>query len=173
MSFLAGVGILAQGLSLFSGIAGDKLEASLLAAQAKERADVDRFNATVAEQQAKHALEGSQADAGDFRRAQEARLAASRAVQAGSGFTLEGSPLLVNETALAEIEFGVQRIISGGRNEAAASRQQGTLLTRSAAAEDRNAKLAKQAGAIKALGTAARGFTNIASTLSTGNVKFE
>lgn len=172
MSFLAGVGIAMQGLSLITDLTGGRLETAANVAKAKEQADTDRFNAAVAEQQARGELEGSQADAADFRRAQSARLAASRASQAASGFVLEGSPLIADQAAVAEIEFGAQRIVSEGRKSAERLRQEGTLLTRSATVEDQNAKLEKSAGLIKSLGTAARGITSIGSTLSTSGVKF-
>lgn len=166
MSFLAGISIAMQGASLITSMLGNRLETASNIAAANERADSDIFNAKVAEGQAQSELEGSQGDAADFRRAQSARLAASRAVGAASGFTLEGSPLLVDASAVSDIEFGVSRIIHEGQTRAAALRQEGTLLTRSAAVEKQNAQREKSAGVIKQFGTLTSGIAGIAASAS-------
>ncbi|MDP2618649.1 MAG: hypothetical protein Q8P46_00490 [Hyphomicrobiales bacterium] len=172
MSFLPALTLVAQGISLVSGIAGTQLEAETSARQDEEKAAVDLFNAKVAEQEAVAEMETAEGDAVDFRRAQSARVAASRAVMAGSGFTLEGSPILVDQAALAEIELGVQRVLHTGRSKAATLRQEGTLLTRRAKTSRINAGLTRKAGTIASIGQAAKGFAGFGDTLSTLGVQF-
>lgn len=152
-------------LGIFANVAGTKLTAENDAMNAEERARTDRFNAIVAEQEAKSEMEGTRADASDFRRAQSARLAASRARQAGSGFALAGSPMLINEASLAEVEFGVSRIIHAGLLKENRLKTQALLLNRSASVEDRNAKFSRQAGTIGAIGGIASG---VASAIKFG-----
>lgn len=159
-------------LSIGTGVAGALAEGRAEAFNAEERARVDRFNALVAEQEAKSEMDATRADASDFRKAQSARVAASRARQAASGFALEGSPLLVDEATLSEIEFGVSRIVHAGQVKSTRLKTQASLLRRSAETEDINAKLAKRAGVINAFGTAARGVAGFYQSAATTGVSF-
>lgn len=149
------VGLAGSGLQGYSTMASARVDAANL----RERAAADRYDAAVAEDMARSEMEGAQADASDFRREQSARVAASRAVAAGSGFTMEGSPMMIDEAGLAEIEFGVQRIVHAGEVRAHRLRQKGELLERRAGVEDRNAGYALQAGRIGVLTDAANSFS--------------
>jgi hypothetical protein len=172
MSFLPQLTLVAQGISLVSGIAGTAMSAGTEAGQFEEKAAVDLFNAKVAEQEARSEMETAEGDAIDFRRAQSARVAASRAVAAGSGFTLEGSPIMVDQAALAEIELGVQRVLHTGRSKAAALRTESTLLKRRAQTSRTSAGLTRQAGFISSIGQIGKGIAGFGSTLSTLGVQF-
>lgn len=158
MSFLTGSAVgafqaLSLGLDVFSSIReGQVNKANLL-----EQAAADRFDAEVAEQLAVSEMEGAAADAVDFRRAQSARAAASRAAAAGSGFTMEGSPMMVDAATLSEIEFGVSRIIGQAQVRAHRLRQEGTLLRRKADVGVGNARRALTAGVIGAVSSTVRG----------------
>lgn len=126
------------------------INAENTARAAEARAAADTFNATVAEQLAVSESERAGAEAGDFRRAQNARVASSHARQAASGLALEGSPLLVNETMFQEIEFGAQRIAYGGQLASSRARNQASLLNFSSKIETDNARRAREAGKITA-----------------------
>lgn len=117
------------------------------AARASEaRAEADEFNATVAQQLAGSEIERAGAEAGDFRKAQNARRASARAVQAASGIALEGSPMMVDEAVFSEIELGAQRIVHGGNVAATRLENQARLLRRSGAFERETAKNLRDAG---------------------------
>lgn len=105
-----------------------------------------RFNAEVARQEAKSTMEGAAADAVDFRRQQMARVSASKAIAGGSGFLMEGSPLMVTNAAVTQIEFGTDRIIGTGLTRSARLRTQGKLLDHEAAIDKINAKNARISG---------------------------
>src|SRR3990167_6639620 len=136
--------LLSSMLEIGTSVAGAKLEGEVNAYNYEEKAKVDRFNALVAEQEAKSEMDATRADVSDFRKAQSARVAASRARQAASGFALEGSPLLVEKATLSEIEFGVSRLIHAGQVKATRLKTQASLLRRSAEVSDVNAKSARR-----------------------------
>lgn len=162
MSFmLESAPVIFHGLSVGAGVAGNIFSSRVESANALNRAAVDRFNALVAEQQAKAELDSARADASDFRKAHSARVASFRARQAGSGFAYEGSPMVVDEAAMTEIEFGVSRIMHRGQVREHRLQQEASLLRHSAKVEEANAKAARRAGIISAIGGALRG---IAST---------
>lgn len=168
----------AQGLQVtdlmggISSAAANIMQGNADVANAQEKAATDRFNAQVALQTADSQMQGAAADVVDFRRQQMARVAASRAAAAGSGFLLEGSPLLVDKSAVTEIEFGANRIIAGARVNAARLRQQSLLLNRDATVETTNAKYARTASFIGAASGFVGGITNMAkdraATIATG-----
>lgn len=164
--------MLSSMLSIGSSVAGALTEGRTEAFNAEERARVDRFNALVAEQEAKSEMDATRADASDFRKAQSARMAASRAREAASGFALEGSPLLVDEATLSEIEFGVSRIMHAGQVKSTRLKTQASLLRRSAETEKINAKLAKRAGIIGAIGAGARGAVGYYQSLASQGAAF-
>src|SRR3990167_8504990 len=164
--------MLSSMLEIGSGVAGAKLEGEVNAYNYEEKAKIDRFNALVAEQEAKSEMDSTRADVSDFRRIQSARVASSRARQAASGFALEGSPLLVDEAALTEIEFGVSRLIHAGQVKATRLKTQSQLLKRSADVSDVNAKSARRAGTLAAFGAAASGTASYYKTLATMGASF-
>lgn len=165
--------MLAQMLSVGTGVAGAVLEGESNAMAAEERARADKFNAVIAEQEAASELESARADSSDFRRAQSARVAASRARASGSGFALEGSPMLIDEAALTEIEFTVSRRMHAGQVKAHRLKQESSLLKRHAKVEGINARLARHAGTISAIGTAASGTANMIQSMATQQAEFK
>lgn len=173
------VQLLGTATNLLSGgmaAAADAADYELQAINAEARAQSDRFNAEVAEQQAKSERQGALADAEDFRRIQSSRMATSRASQAASGFTMEGSPMLVNEATMTEIEFSVGRILRQGEVRATRLEQQAQLDRFSAGVEDQNAGYARQAKTMSVFSNAVSSFgsavSNIKPTLVNGSVSF-
>ena len=84
----------------------------------KAQADAQKFNATLARQQAEREREIAGQQAADFRRRAGRRLATARALRAGSGVTIEGTPLLVQESRAADSELGARRIEASGASAA-------------------------------------------------------
>ena len=75
-----------------------------------------RKQAKVQEQQAAFARKQAKIDAEEFRRRQRRILGQARAARGASGVDLlTGSPLLVDDDTIAEIEFGAARIVTGKR----------------------------------------------------------
>jgi len=191
MAFLT---LAAQGASLATGVMGSIYEGRIAAQQAQvqaentariaeAKAEADEFNAKVAEQLAGVEKDRATAGASDFRRAQMARLASSRAKQAASGFSLEGSPLLVDESIFSEIELGAARLGHAGDVAATRLRNESTLLRRSAVHGRDTAIFAREAGAqsasnitsaslLRAAGAGAKGLSNIGLTLAGQGVTF-
>ena len=147
------------------------------ARSSEARAAADRFNAAVSEQLAESETERAGAEATDFRRAQSARQASSRARLAASGLALEGSPLMVDENIFSEIEFGAARLVHAGQVTATRLRNQATLLRRSAdfdtetaintrEAGRKTAQWAVEGGEIRADAARLAGFGNAANSLT-------
>lgn len=110
------------------------------------------YNAAVSQQQAQREREASEQEAKEFTKKQR-RLLSSASVgrTGGSGVTMSGSPLLVDEDTINEIAFNEAMIRSGG--EARATRQeQQAVLQRSGAEHARTASYYRAGGSI--LGTA-------------------
>ena len=169
-------------LGTVAGIAGAltqevaaKFEGEVAARNAEAEADAYKFNAKVAEQQARNTRDVARAEAGDFRRSGSAALASRRAQAAGSGVaTTMGSPLMVDEAILSEVEFGAARIINQGDIVSTRQLNEATLLKAQAKNARRNALYARQGGRIAAhaarLGvytSIAQGATSIGNTLAT------
>lgn len=165
-------GFLSDGLSGYANSAQYQIDA----ANAEARAEADRFNAEVLQQQATAERTSTKGDIEDFRRQQESRLAASRAAHAGSGFTMEGSPALVNEAVRSEIEFSVSRMAAQGELRARRLEQQSAFDARSAVTESANAKYTRQAGTLSVLtstiGSIDNGLKNLKPTLVDGKAAF-
>lgn len=145
----------ATGAAVFDALLSGEADAKTFDAQA----DAAEFNSKVAGQLARAAKAKGKTDASDFRREQGARLASNKAVQAASGFTLEGSPLLVDRSIFAEIEIGAARLQHAGDvdffkylSEEELQRREATNVRMSAAlsrkAGEINASYARQAGEI-------------------------
>jgi hypothetical protein len=170
------------------------VEAENQARMAEARAEADLFNSKVSDQMAGSETERAGAEANDFRKAQSARIASSRAQRAASGLALEGSPLMVDEAVFTEVEYGAQRLVHAGQVTATRLNNQGRLLRRSSgfdretartvrlAARDtarysqeagelvaRGAKVGADFGAagarIAGIGDAARSFSSMGSSL--------
>ena len=158
---MAALAIGAAAVGALAGAAGSIMQGNAAAANALADAKAHYFNAKVAEQQARNTQEGALADANDYRRLQSSRLAARRAQMGGAGVVAsEGSPLLVDESILSNIEFGATRIINEGDIKSVRLRNEATLKRAQARASRRGATYARQAGYIGAVSTLASGTTN-------------
>jgi hypothetical protein len=145
------------GLSLgLEGFAAGQQNATDVA-NLEERAAIARFNAEVAENEAISIEQQTRAGVSDFKKQQSANVAASRAAQAGEGFTMAGSPMMVDEATLTAIEFSVARQIHGGRVAARQKRDEASLLRRTAKVDDQNARSQKTAGVLGVFGAALKG----------------
>lgn len=140
-------------------------------AAADARAGTNEFNAKVAEQKARSELDVADADAADFRFRQSARLATQRARQGGSGFALEGSPLLIDEADFQQIEFGASRIGAQGRIRSSRLETQASLLSRNADVERANASRLRSAGRTSARNIRTSSFLRAGSQAALGAAK--
>lgn len=154
--------------------AAAKFEGQVAAANAKFEAKAYNFNAKVAEQQAKNTRDVARAEGKDFARAGSAALAGRRAKVAASGVvSSKGSPLMVDEAVLTEIEFGRQRILNKGeiiatrqRSEAALLRAQAKQATQNATLARQGASISAQAAQIGAYSAVAQGAVGIGNTIA-------
>lgn len=76
------------------------------------------FNARMAERQAERERQIAESDANNYRRKQMKQLASARALRATSGVSMEGSPLLVEDTMIEDIEINAETIRRGGQAKA-------------------------------------------------------
>lgn len=146
--------------------AAARLQAQQAVFDARASAQANKFNAIVREQQARNAKDVAKANAEDFRRLQSARLASSRAAQAGSGFQLTGSPLLVDTLTFGEIEHGVSRLRHEGDVEATRLGNEASLLRRQAKLDKVSARYAKAAGRIGVQAAHIQGYSSLLSGVS-------
>ena len=72
------------------------------------------FNARIADQQARQERQSAAAEARDYRRGENRKLASSTAARGASGVTGAGSPLLVDEATVREIALGSSRLKYAG-----------------------------------------------------------
>ena len=106
-----------------------------------------KFQAAVSNQQAARTREISKAEASDFRRDQQRRMARARAVAGASGIDpSSGSALLGSSDFASEVELQARRIRAGGETEAGRLDQHAEL-TRMAG------RSAKRGGLFRAGGT--------------------
>ena len=126
----------------------------------KAQADAQRFNAKLARQQAEREREIAGQQAADFRRKAGRRLASARTLRAGSGTTVEGTPLLVQEASAADAELGARRIEVSGASAAARQESRANLL-------NTKAKNTLRATAFKAGSTLLTGASQIAGAFAT------
>lgn len=124
------------------------LEGEINARNYEASADADEFNAKVAGQLARNAKVVAGAEASDFRRLQGARLSSNRAMQASSGLAMEGSPMLVDRAAFAEIELGSARLEHAGDVDFFRYLTEQALLERSAKNDRASAVLARKSAQI-------------------------
>jgi hypothetical protein len=108
------------------------------------------FNARVALQMARNAIEVADAEARDYRLRGNAAIESQAALQAGSGFMLQGSPMLVQDVLFGEVELGAARLKHAGEVEATRLRNESELLTYSATVSTINAKTAREVAKINA-----------------------
>ena len=93
-------------------------------ATATNQAGTRNAAAEIAMQQAARERQIAAQQAEDFRRRQNAALAADRVRRAGSGIALAGSPLLADDAAIQDIAMGTASIRAGGEAKASRLEQQ-------------------------------------------------
>ena len=113
-----------EGISTF-------LQSRTDARNAEERANADFINADIADQVALSEEAAAASEAEKFTVGASARRKAGLNIHAGSGFLMEGSPMLVDDATVGEIEHSVATIIHAGGCEGNAHSSRG----RSAKAE--------------------------------------
>lgn len=91
---------------------------TLAAARARQQAA--NYNALAFQQQAQQERAIAGENESDFRRDQRQILARQRALQGATGLAAAGTPLLLEEATVAEIERGASRIREGGARRATA-----------------------------------------------------
>lgn len=152
-----------------------KFQGKVEAANAIAEADAYKFNAKVADQVAENTRDVARGQAMDFRRAGSARLASRRAQAAAGGVvSTEGSPLIVDQAILSEIEFGATRIVNQGdivstrqKNEAALLRGQAKNAKRNALFARQGARIAARAASLGVYTSIAQGAAGVGNTLAT------
>lgn len=146
-SFLSAEGVVAAtGSAIFDALLSGEIDARNFEASA----DAGAFNAKISHQLARNAKNVAASESSDFRRAQRARLAGNRVLQANSGFTLEGSPMIVDKALFAEIELGSMRIGHAGDVESFRRENEASLLEYTSKNDRASAVIARKTGEINA-----------------------
>ena len=146
-SFLSAEGIVAStGSAIFDALLSGEIDARNFEASA----DAGAFNAKISHQLARNAKDVAASEASDFRRAQGARLAGNRVLQSNSGFTLEGSPMIIDKALFAEIELGSMRIGHAGDVESFRRENEAALLEYTSKNDRASAVIARKTGDINA-----------------------
>jgi hypothetical protein len=133
------------------GAMGAMQQANATAAAAEYNAEVDKRNRAIVLQQ-------TDSEIVDKQNENRRNLAKIRTAYAGSGFTLEGSPLAVLEDTALEQNFDVEKIRYRGQVKALGYSDQETL-------HKMEAKSARKAGYISAAGSLFAGATQAGTTL--------
>jgi hypothetical protein len=156
-----GVAGAAGGLGSILGFAGTILSAVGSMQQAKAQQRASEYNAKMAEVEAAGERDAASAEADDYRRKQRGARAGAIAERAASGVQLSGTPLLIDEDILGEIDLGAARIGHQGQTRA-------TGLENEAKLEKAKAKNYGQAGKLSML----TGFAKAGSSLLGGARSF-
>ena len=133
------------------------LGAAEAAAAARAESQTASFDAAMAQRQAEREQQIAARDAADHRRAGSRRRAALRARRAARGVTAEGSPLLAEEAAAAEIELGARNLLNQGAERAFQYRRQAALARARAGEARRRGVLRSGRTLLTGLGSAAYG----------------
>lgn len=147
---MAFLGVLSAVASLGASVVG----AAGAAKQAEAEQQAADYNAMVLRQQAQQERDAAKVEASDFRRKENANMARAAAARGGTGVTMAGSPLLVDEATVREVALGASRLVYGGEVRANRLEEQAKL-------SHMSGKAAITAGKYKA-----------GSTLLTGAAKF-
>lgn len=143
------------------GFAGTILSAVGSMQQAKAQQRAAEYNAKMAEVEAAGERDAASAEADDYRRKQRAARASATAERAASGVQLSGTPLLIDEDILGQIDLGAARIGHQGQVRA-------TGLENEASLERAKAKNYGKAGKLAML----TGFASAGSSLLGGARSF-
>lgn len=135
------------------GLLGSAVSAMGAIAQGNAAAASAKYNAAAQEQQARAEKDAASAEAQDYRRQNNAQVAAARAARMASGVTMAGSPLMVEEATVREIALGSARLVNRGA-------QRATRLRNEAELSRMNAKASRTAGYLNAGSSLLSGFGN-------------
>jgi hypothetical protein len=113
-------------------------------------AQADEFSAKVAMQMSRNAKDVAMSEARDFKLKAGLQVESQAALQAGSGFMLQGSPLLVQDVLLGEVELGANRLKLAGEVERNRLEQQAEQLVYSGKLNKQSALIARETGKINA-----------------------
>lgn len=130
-------------IAAVASIAGSALSAVGAMQQGKAAAAAANYNAKVNEMAAVAEKDAAAAEAEDRRRKLMGQRSTSIAARGASGVALAGTPLMVDEDMLGEIELDVARVGQRGAAKAVQYQNQATL-------DRATARSAKRAGAISA-----------------------
>lgn len=108
------------------------------------------FNARVAMQMAKNSINVADAEARDYRLRGNAAIESQAALQAGSGFMLEGSPMMVQDVLFGEVELGAARLEHAGEVDARRYENSAALSLFGSKVAQINADTARAVGKINA-----------------------
>lgn len=114
-------------IAAVASVAGGVLSGIGQMQAAKAAASADQYNAKAADMSAKAERDAAAAEAEDKRRDLMGRRATSIAARGASGVTMAGTPLLVDEDVLGEIELDVARTGQRGAARATQLENQATL----------------------------------------------
>lgn len=139
-----------------AAIAGAALSAYGSVQQGKAAQEAANFEAAINLQQADRERQLAEAAEADFRKDQSRLLAQRRAVLGASGVeSTTGSPLLVSEDFVGEVELEALRIRNGGEVSATRLEQQAILTQSGGANAASAANLRAGASLLQGIGTAA------------------
>lgn len=142
-------------LPMVLSLAGTAMSAVGQMNAGKAEAQAARYNAQVNEMNAAAERDKSAVEAEDFRRQNARKLASSIAARGASGVDIgSGTPLMVSEDVVREIELGASRIGHEGAAKSTAYKNQATL-------DRARAKNASSAGRIMAGATLLSGAGSI------------
>ena len=130
-------------IAAIASVAGSALSAVGAIQQSKATAAASNFNAQQNENAAKAEREAGAAEAADRRRKLMGERATSIAARGASGVALAGTPLMVDENVLGEIELDVARVGQRAEAKAVQYENQATL-------DRATARSAKRAGPLSA-----------------------
>lgn len=141
-------------IAAVASVAGGVLSGVGQMQAAKAAASADEYNARAAEMTARAEREAADEEARDTRRKLMGRRASSIADRGASGVALAGTPLMVDENVMQEIELDVARTAHRGATKATSLENQATLDRMSAANRRRAAPLSAGASILGGIASA-------------------
>lgn len=98
--------------AILAGATALKVVGSLQKGEAEQNAA--NYRSAVAWQRAASEMDAADAESSDFMRRNKMQLSSARAARGGTGVTMEGSPMLVDEATVREIALGASRVRHAG-----------------------------------------------------------
>lgn len=140
--------------SVFSAVS----QSSAASNAAQAQANAANYNAAIARNNAISAEQAAAANARQQARINSAKMGKLQVGLTGSGFTMEGTPLMLIESNAGQLELDKQKILWEGATQAQNYRNQATL-------EEYKGQVALQAGENQASGAMISGIMGGATTL--------